>query len=76
MNNRQSWECHKCNAVNAPHVDQCSCSAASLTPVMMPFVQTPYVMPTWPITSPGTFTIPRTTDPYGVTWCSAASVNQ
>lgn len=22
-----SWECHRCNKVNAPHADQCSCSA-------------------------------------------------
>ena len=23
---KSSWECHRCHKVNAPHMDQCSCS--------------------------------------------------
>lgn len=24
---RRAWECPRCNRINAPHVDQCSCSS-------------------------------------------------
>lgn len=26
---KAAWECPRCHKVNAPHVDQCSCSATS-----------------------------------------------
>lgn len=28
MNERKSWECHRCHAICAPHLDKCACNRA------------------------------------------------
>lgn len=47
MNN--SWECHRCHAINAPHVNQCPCSV-SVAPVWPQpvIIPVPYYPPTYP----------------------------
>ena len=42
---KQSWECHRCHRVNAPHVDSCGCvSVAPYNPLVSPVI---VPVPTW-----------------------------
>ncbi len=58
---KTSWECHRCKAVNAPHVDQCPCSGSrSALPYYYP---SPWWYPTTPL-----YPVTITTNPhFGVT---------
>jgi hypothetical protein len=68
MNERQAWECPRCNRMNAPHADYCDCASGNVSPdfVPLPPVLQPPTSPyriTWrivgdpPITTRDTFTV-------------------
>lgn len=53
---RVAWTCPRCDRVNAPHVDQCSCAspvtvAPSIPtlPITLPYVPSPTVPQPWPL---------------------------
>lgn len=66
MFNRQPWVCPRCNTVNAPHRDQCTCQPIAITapapqpqPVIEPWKPAqPWIVPYSPVHPSGTFGTP------------------
>jgi len=51
MEIKSSWECHRCQKVNAPHVYQCPCQLATASqPFVLPYTPGPFTT--------GTITVP------------------
>lgn len=70
---RAAWTCPRCQRVNAPHVDQCSCAAP--TPATLPSPLLPF--PTLPPTEPlgPTWIAPQYPWKMPQIWCAAGGAD-
>lgn len=61
---QRSWKCIECGAINAPHIDQCSCTSAQMTEAQFELIWqriVAYLAPAtvYPITPPNSSNVPK-----------------